>query len=179
MSFWAILCPFSPQKTWKSKILKLKKRLGDIIILHICTINDNHMTYGSWDMEHNRHNFLLFWNVFCPFTPPVDPENQNFEKMKKIPGHIIILQMCTINDSHFMYGSWDMECNRQNIHLEIWSFYICVPRIMIRWCTVPDIWYVRDRWMDRRMQKVTHLKILFETENNSHVAKPKQGEKPE
>ena len=30
----------------------------------------------------------------------MDPENQNFEKMKKAPEDIIILQMWTINDSH-------------------------------------------------------------------------------
>ena len=50
---------------------------------------------------------------FAPF-PPVDPENQNFEKMKKTLENIIILQMVTINDSHMIYGFSDMECNRQN-----------------------------------------------------------------
>ena len=68
LSFWDILCRFSPLTTWKIKILILKKTPGDIIILHICTINDNHMMYGSWDKEHNRHNFLSFWTIFCPFT---------------------------------------------------------------------------------------------------------------
>ena len=28
--------------------------------------------------------------------------------------------------------------------LEISSFYICVPKIIIRWCTVPEIWCVAD-----------------------------------
>ena len=32
---------------------------GDII-LHMCTITDNHMMYGSWDMEQGRHNSLKF-----------------------------------------------------------------------------------------------------------------------
>ena len=36
---------------------------------------------------------------------PMDPENLNFEKMKKTPEDIIILQMRTINDNHMMYGS--------------------------------------------------------------------------
>ena len=49
--------------------------------------------------------FLSFWTVFCPFTPPMDPENQNFEKMEKIPEDIINLQMCSINESHMTYGS--------------------------------------------------------------------------
>ena len=48
--------------------------------------------------------------IFChsgPFFAPLplmDLENQNFEKMKKNPEDII-LQICTINDSHMMYGS--------------------------------------------------------------------------
>ena len=69
--------------------------------------------YGSWDMERDRQ-FLSFWTVFLPFYPPKDPENQNFEKIKKACEDIFILQMCTINDSHMMHCSWDMEYNRQN-----------------------------------------------------------------
>ena len=29
---------------------------------------------------------------FLPFYPPIDPENQHFEKIKKTPEDIIILQ---------------------------------------------------------------------------------------
>ena len=121
LSFWAIFCPFSPLTTWKIKILTLKKTPGDIIILHICTINDNHMMYGSWGMERNRHNFLLFWTVFCPL-PTYGPKKKHFEKMKKAPEDIIILQMCTINDSHMMYGSWDMECHGQ-MFFSFWTVF--------------------------------------------------------
>ena len=35
----------------KKKIEKMKKLAGDIIILHTCTINNNHLIYGSWDIE--------------------------------------------------------------------------------------------------------------------------------
>ena len=52
--------PSSPLTTWKIKILTLKNLPGDIIILHNCTTNDNHMMYGSWDTECNRQNFLSF-----------------------------------------------------------------------------------------------------------------------
>ena len=51
----------------------MKKNLGDIIILYKCTINDNQMMYGSWDMKRDRQNFLLCWTIFCPFTPPSNP----------------------------------------------------------------------------------------------------------
>ena len=48
-------------------------------------------------------------NIFCHFGPfvalltPNNQENQNFENMKKM--HEKILQMCTINNNHMVYGS--------------------------------------------------------------------------
>ena len=69
---WNIRCDRqtdSPSTIWEIKILTLKKTPRAIIILHIFTINCNHMMYGSWDKEHDRHNFLSFWTIFCPFTP--------------------------------------------------------------------------------------------------------------
>ena len=56
-------------------------------------------------MERDRQNFLSFWMFFALLPPPMDPENQNFEKIKNTPEAITILQMCTINDSHMVYGS--------------------------------------------------------------------------
>ena len=47
----------------------------------------------------------------------MDPENQNFDKINKKPGDIIISQMCTIHDNHMMYGSKDMEPDGQNFLL--------------------------------------------------------------
>ena len=87
LSFRAIFCPFSPLATQKIKNLKLKKTPGDITILHICTINDNHMMYGSWDMKHDRQNFLSFWTVFCPFTPLT---TRKINSWKKKPDLIVI-----------------------------------------------------------------------------------------
>ena len=60
----------------------MKKPRGDIIILHRCNINYNHMMYGSWDIECVRQNFLPFWTIFCTFNSLTHPKNQNFEKMK-------------------------------------------------------------------------------------------------
>ena len=99
--------------TWKIKFFTLKRAPGDIIILYICTINDNHMMCGSWDMECIRQFFVIL-DRFLPFYPSTDTENQNFEKMKKTSGDSIILHMCTINDNHMMYGYWDMEHDGQN-----------------------------------------------------------------
>ena len=68
-----ILCHFLPSHpltNWKTKTLKkMKKASRDVIILHICTKNHNHMMYASWDMKCTRHNFLSFCTICCPFLP--------------------------------------------------------------------------------------------------------------
>ena len=92
----------------KQNFEKMKKIPGDIIILHMCTINQNHMMYGSWDMEHNRYNFSHFKWLFA-LLHPNNPDNQSFEKMKKkTSGDIIILHKCTKNHDHMLYCSQDM-----------------------------------------------------------------------
>ena len=85
-------------------------------------INDSHMMNGSWDKEHDRQNFLSFWTIFLPFYPPKNPKNQNFEKMKKLPGDIFILHKCKINDNHMIHGSWDTERDGQNF-LSFWTIF--------------------------------------------------------
>ena len=98
--FFALLLPYGPRK---SKFWKNEKTLEDIIILQMFTIDDSHMIYGFSDMECNRQIFLSNWTVFCPFTPPNNSKNQNFEKLKKAPGAIIILNKCTKNHDHMLY----------------------------------------------------------------------------
>ena len=48
----------------------MEKRPKAIIILQMCTINDSHMMYGSWDIEHNR-DFFVILDHFLPFYPPL------------------------------------------------------------------------------------------------------------
>ena len=57
------------QQPGKSKFETMNKMPGDIITLHMCTIKENYMIYGSWDKKRDRHNFLQFWGIFCPFNP--------------------------------------------------------------------------------------------------------------
>ena len=128
--------PFYPSKNPKNQhFLKIKRASGDIIIWHMCTINDIHIMYGFWDIKCDKNRFLSFWTVFYPFNPLTtwkikilknwkkhleisccswdmacnrcidflfwtcflpfyllnSPKNQNFKKLKKIPGDIIIL----------------------------------------------------------------------------------------
>ena len=67
------------------------------------------------------------------------------------------------------YESWVIKSNPAaqkikilkiwNKYLEISSFFTCVPKIMIRLCTVPKIWCTTDGRTHR--QKKWHLEVLF------------------
>ena len=64
-------------------------------------------SYDVWFLRYGVRQTKLFviLDHFLPFHPTNNLENRNFEKMKKIPGDIIILRMCTINNNHMIYGS--------------------------------------------------------------------------
>ena len=141
-----------PEKQNFEKMKKKKKKnAGDAINLHMCTKNHNHMKYSSWDTKLDWI-FLPFWTTFEPSTPTKNPESQNFEKMKKASGDVIIFNLCNKKNVHIMYDYSDMKCGRhfchfrlfllsftplltpkiknwKNVkkHLEILSFYTCVP----------------------------------------------------
>ena len=63
--FFALL---PPNNLKNQNFEKMKKHPVDIIILHMCTIHDNHVMCGSRDMKHDKYDFLSFWTVFCPST---------------------------------------------------------------------------------------------------------------
>ena len=123
--FFVILCYFLPfystlppsNNPENQHFEKMEKTLEDIIIVHMNTINQNHVMYDFWDMERNRQNLFLLWTIFCPFTPPPPPlTTQRIKILKKWkkPRDIIILHKCTIDDNHMIYGSWDINSNSQN-----------------------------------------------------------------
>ena len=148
---FVILCYFLPfyPTTWKIKILTLNKVPGDIIILHICTINDNHMMYHSWDMECDRHNFLSFWTVFCPFTPAMDPEKQNFHKNGKNTWRYYYF--ININSSHMMYGSSNMECIEHN--------FLSFSNVS---CSFTPLWTQKIK-IFKKIEKTTEDIIILQT----------------
>ena len=66
--FFALL-PQETKNPINQNFEKLKKKSGDIIILHKCTKNHDYMLYCSLDMAHNRSNcYFSVWAIFCPFT---------------------------------------------------------------------------------------------------------------
>ena len=64
--FELFFCPFIPLTTQKIKILKkMKKILGDTIILQMCIINQSHMMYGSCNIRHDGQSFRHFGPFFA------------------------------------------------------------------------------------------------------------------
>ena len=133
------------------------------------------MMYGSWNIEHNRQNLLTFCTIFCPFTYLTTSKIKVLKKIKKTPGDIIILSVTQVmiicytvpeiwhvTDVIFIFyfglffavlppvttktikifKKWQKEAWR-------YSLYICVPKLMITWCTLPDIWCTTDGWTDK------------------------------
>ena len=164
LSFWTAIYLL---KTRKIKILKKwKESSGDVIILHMCSKNHDHIMYASWDIECKRQYFVI-WVIFCSL-PHYWPENLKLWENGKIPGRIIILNLCITIDDHMIYGSRDTEHDRQNF-LSSWtviyllttrkikilkkwknflaklSFYTCLQLMKITWCAVREIERMTDR----------------------------------
>ena len=59
--------PFYPTIDLKLNLEQMLKKRGDIL-LHMCTTNEDHMIYGSWDIRHNGQIFLSFWAIFYTLT---------------------------------------------------------------------------------------------------------------
>ena len=107
--------PFYPPNNPKNQNFEKMNIIARHIILDMCTKNHNHMMYGSWDTEWDRHNFLPFWAIFCPFTLPLMIlEIKILKKWKKCLEILTIYTYtCTINEDHMIYGSWNIRCNRE------------------------------------------------------------------
>ena len=60
---------------------------------------------------------------FLPLPPPNSPKNNTKKKMKKTPGDIIILHMCTRNYDQMMYSSGDMVRDRCNCYFSFWTIF--------------------------------------------------------
>ena len=86
-SFWAIFCTFTSLTAKKNKIpnkwKKKQKTTGDIIIVHKCTKNHDHILYCSWDMVRDECNYFSFWAIFWPFTSITAQKVKISNKWKK------------------------------------------------------------------------------------------------
>ena len=85
LSSLVMFCPFTPLTAPKMKIPQnWKKAPGDIIILHKCTKNHDHMLYSSWAMVCVGCNcYFWFWIIFNPFTPLTAQKMKISKKWRK------------------------------------------------------------------------------------------------
>ena len=136
------------------------------------------LRYGVWWTQ-----FFVILDRFLTFHCHNNPKNQNFEKLKKKSGDIIILHKCTKNHDHICYAVpwiWHVTDIIVIFHFGLffalltpkqpkkskfkqnekssWRYnhFTYVPKIMIRWCTVPEIWCTTDGQTDRQTEKVTY-----------------------
>ena len=119
---WGQFCPFTPVKPKKIKILKKwKKHLKCHLLTYV--YKKSWLYSASWGMESDRHNFLSFWAIFCPFTPLLMPKIKMWKKCKQT-GYIILLH---INEDHMMYGYWNIRHDRQSFVVILGHFLTFEP----------------------------------------------------
>ena len=113
LSLWTVFCPFTPLTTWKIKILKNWKKTLDIIILHKCTKNHDHMLYCSLDVACQRFNcYFSFWTIFYRFTSLTAQEikiTQSEKNPWRYHHFTIVYQKSWPHATLFLrYGAWRM-----------------------------------------------------------------------
>ena len=96
---WTIFCPFDPHplKTWKIKILiKWKKKKQFLEILSFVPLLHKWKSYDVWVLIYGvwQTEFLLTLDHFLPFYSPINPKNNNFDKMKKKQFEILSFYTC-------------------------------------------------------------------------------------
>ena len=116
-SFFALLLP--PTKNPKNKNFdKMKKIAGDISILTMCTKTT--IIWGTVpEKMSGKQNFLLFWTIFCPFTPLTTQKIKILKKWKKAYYHFTLL--------HHKWRSYDVWFLRHGVRqtefLSFWTIF--------------------------------------------------------
>ena len=124
--------------------------------------------------------FIVIFSHILPFW-------KNFEKMKKKPGDIIVLQKCTKNHVHMLYCSWDMAQDGCNCYFSFWAicWKIKIKKkkkmkttpgdiIILGKCTINDVWFLRyEAWQTESFIILAHF-LPFHPTNNSKKKKKKE-----
>ena len=83
LSFWTIFCPFTPLTTQKNQNFeKMKTTPGDIIILHKCTKNDNHICKVP-EILSTTDKIFCYFGPFFALLPPTPLTTQKIKILKK------------------------------------------------------------------------------------------------
>ena len=133
---------------------------------YMCTVNEDNMIYGSWNIRCNRQKFLSFGPFFA-LSAPWEPGKSKFSYWKNTSRyyHFTHLhhkwQSCDVWSLRYgmqrteffvildrflsFYLPPPLTTQKTNIlkkwkkQFEILSFYICILKMTIIWCMVPEI----------------------------------------
>ena len=75
--------PFQPPDKLENQNFKVEKKHLEILSFKTFAPKMTIFWRMVPEISNVTDNFLSFWTIFCPFTPPNNPKNQNFEKIKK------------------------------------------------------------------------------------------------
>ena len=140
--------PFYPLNDPENQnFAKMNKMPGDIVILHVY---HKWRSYHIWFLKYKARQteFFVILGHFLPFHPRDNPENQHFEKIKKKPGDIIILDN-TKNHDHMLHCSWDTARNGCNFYFSFWAIFC--PFIPL---TTQKI-KIKKKWKKKKKKKNT------------------------
>ena len=109
------------------------------------------MLYCSWDMVCDGCNFyLLFWDIFCYAVSEI------WCVMDVIIYFGLLFVLLPPPSPPPNRPKYQNFYKNKKKHMEISSFYTCITKIMIRWCTISEIWCAMNRQTDRQTEKVTY-----------------------
>ena len=160
--FFALLPP--PRLTTQKIQNSEKRKKNTWRYDHFTHVDHKWQSYDVWFLRFLRNRVwqtehFVILELFLSFYPPHPNNSEKKETWR-------YYHMCTINNNHMMYGSWEMECDRQfwiildhffalliwrskilkkwSKTLEISPFCTSVPKIMIISYTVPEIRCMTD-----------------------------------
>ena len=124
-SLWANFCPVTHLTAKKMKTSKKWKKHPEISPFNTSAPKIMAICFPVPEIWHVRCNYFHYGLFFALLPPPPPPTTTMPNSLKN-----------------------ETSKTMQKL-VEISSFYTCVPKIIIRWCTVPEIWCTTDRQMDR------------------------------
>ena len=150
---------------WIITKLHLGKYSLNFCILCKCTKNRDHMLYCFWDMVRDRCNcYFSCWAIFCIFRPLAARRMKISKNWKNTWRYHYFRQVHQKSWSYTLlflrYGTWEMSLlffilvyflpfypanSPKNQNFKKWKnswrhHFTFVPKVVIRWSTVPEIW---------------------------------------
>ena len=101
------------EKPKKSEFRKNEKKKNCWRYHHFTHVYQKPQSYEVQLLRYRvRQICFVIWGHFLPSPRPHpnNPDNQNFEKMKKTSGNVIILNLCDKTHNKIMYAYSGMKC---------------------------------------------------------------------